>query len=229
VTYDEFKAAFLQALRASGLSTIGRAAERLDLCSTDRTLTVYVEPAGRGLERPFHVSGVVSWRWDALQAARTVTTEEDLLTELLGRDDARDVETARPWLRIDVQLRAGLEVGQSIPMPSPAQWAMWRREAMGRWNAQLVTADVSHETAGGRSRAIPAWQGDPEVHATCDRRGELRLESLSLSAFQGIDLPRAWDDTGHQRDGDPGEPLTKMFERLKVAFAAWAEAVDRLV
>jgi hypothetical protein len=47
VNYDEFKAAFLQALRASGLSTIGRAAERLDLCSTDRTLTVYVEPVLR--------------------------------------------------------------------------------------------------------------------------------------------------------------------------------------
>ena len=116
VNYDEFKAAFLQALLASWLSTISRvpAEERLDLGSTDRSLVVYIEPAERGLERPFHVSGVVSWRWDALQTARTTTSEEDLLTELLGRSGARGIDTARPWLRIDVQLRAALEVGRSI-------------------------------------------------------------------------------------------------------------------
>jgi hypothetical protein len=230
VNYDEFKAAFLQALWASGLSTIGRvpAEERLDLGSTDRSLVVYIEPAERGLERPFHVSGVVSWRWDALQTARTTTTEEDLLTGLVGRDGARALETVRPWLRIDVQLRAALEVGRSIPLPSPAQWTRWRREGASRSIPRVVTDDVSHDTAGG-SRAVPAWQGEPEIHATCDRRGDLRLESLSLSAFQGIELPRVWDDPERKRDGDPHEQLTAMFGRVKVALAAWGEALDRLL
>jgi hypothetical protein len=117
VNYDEFKTAFLQALQESGLPTIGGrpAEEILDLSTTDRTVKVYVEPVRRASRRPFHVSGVVSWRWDALQTARTTTTEEDLLTEFLGRAAAEGGATERPWLRVDLEFRAGLE---SSPPPA---------------------------------------------------------------------------------------------------------------
>lgn len=40
--------------------------------------------------------------------------------------------------------------------------------------------------------------------------------------------PRAWDDPERERDGDPHEQITTMFERLRVALSAWGEAVDHL-
>jgi hypothetical protein len=59
VNYDAFKRAFLDALRDSGLPTIGPppSEEVLDLQTTARTLTVYLEPVDRAIGRPFHVSG----------------------------------------------------------------------------------------------------------------------------------------------------------------------------
>lgn len=134
VRYHEFKSTFVAALRDSGLPTIGPPPheEVLDLVTTDRTVTVYVEPAGRDMGAPFHISGEISWRWDALQAARTATTEEDMLTELFGREDARGQETVHARLRVDIELHASLEYGKWIPMPSRAAWSEWRREAVGR-------------------------------------------------------------------------------------------------
>jgi len=60
------------------------------------------EPVGRQDAPPFHTSAAIEWRWGALATARTATTEEDMLTELLGREDAHDVETERAWLRVDI-------------------------------------------------------------------------------------------------------------------------------
>lgn len=231
MNYDQFKAAFLQALRGSGLPTIGDvpSEERLDLRSMDRTVTVYVEPAGDGRAGPFHVSGAVSWRWDALHTARAATTEDDFLTEVLGREGAHRADTVRPWLRIDLELRASLEMGQTLPMPSPAKWASWRRAAFGRLagSARLVAAAGLRDLASGEP-AIPAWQGEPELHGTCDPRGVPRLTALTLSAFQGIALPRAWDPPGRPRDADPDEELATMFARLGAALAAWAATAERL-
>jgi hypothetical protein len=128
---------------------------------------------------------MVSWRWDVLQTARAVTTEEDLLTELLGREHADTIETERPWLRVDIELRAGLESGQLLPMPSPATWAKWHREATRRLRgpARLVKDDSTRETPVG-TKPVLAWQGDPEIHVTLHPTGELRLKSLTISAFR---------------------------------------------
>ena len=231
VNYDEFKAAFLQSLRESRLPTIGSSPneEVLDLHSTDRTVTVYVEPIDRDIGGRFHVRGVVSWRWDALQAARTRSTEEDLLTELLGREGSHDVETGRPWLRVDIKLRAGLEYGKSIAMPSAATWQKWGEEALGRLEnvERLVDEEVTRELPDG-NLAILAWQGDPEIKVTCDHLGELRLHSISVSAFQGIDLPRRWDDSEREPDDEPHDQLAKMFKRVKAALHAWGEVMDHL-
>jgi hypothetical protein len=228
VNYDEFKRTFLDALHDSGLPTIGPPPneETLNLQSTDRMLTVYVEPIDRDIGRPFHVSGAVSFRWSALQAARTGTSEEDLVAQLLG-EDARDDETERPWLRVDIKLRAGLEWGKGIPMPSPATWAKWSREALGRLEKiePLVSDDFVRETDAG-FHAILAWQGDPEVKATCNALGELRLEAISVSAFQGIDLPRKWSDSEREPDEHPHEQLRAMFKRLRAALHAWGEVMD---
>ena len=91
VNYDEFKTAFVASLKDSGLPIIsdGAVEEILNLRSMDRICTAHVEPVGRQIGAPFHVTGSISWRWGTLQTARTATTEEDLLTELLGREGDR--------------------------------------------------------------------------------------------------------------------------------------------
>lgn len=86
----------------------------------DRTAETVVAPLGQDVE-PFHVGATMSWRWDSLNTARTATTEEDMLTELLGREGGGRVKTERPWLRVDVTLRASLPHGK--PIPSSEVWA----------------------------------------------------------------------------------------------------------
>lgn len=231
MNYDEFRAVFVETLKRSGLPPLGfvPGQETLDLRTTDRTCTTHVEPIDRDVGGPFHVSGTISWRWSALHAARTATTEEDLLAQLLGRDD-EELQTERPWLRVDIKLRAGLVVGRSLAMPKPAAWARWSREALTRLESvePLVTADVPREVSKGH-HAILAWQGDPEIHLTCTPVGELRLESITVHAFQGIDLPRRWDHPDREPDDEPHEQLAAMFRRVKAALHAWGEVMDHLV
>ena len=90
VNYDEFKSVFMSALRESGLPMIGLTPDEvLGLRSADRTFTLGVEPIDREIGRPFHIAATISFRWDALQTARTATSEDDLLAELLG-EEARE-------------------------------------------------------------------------------------------------------------------------------------------
>jgi hypothetical protein len=230
VNYEQFKRTFLDALHESGLPTIGMPPneEILSLRSTARTLTVYVEPVDRDVGRPFHVSGAISFRWSALQAARTATSEDDLLAELLG-EDARSEATEQPWLRVNIELRAGLEWGKGIPMPAPATWAKWSREALGRLeiSERLVSEDLLREADDGR-HAILAWQGEPELKVICGPGGALRLEAITVSAFQGLELPRQWSDSEREPDDPPHEQLTALFARVRAALHAWGEGMDHL-
>jgi hypothetical protein len=230
VRYDEFKSTFIAALRDSGLLTIGPrpSEEVLDLRTPERTVTVYVEPAGRDMAAPFHDSGKISWRWDALQTARTATTDEDLLTELFGREGARGQETVQPRLQ-DIELRASLQYGKWTAIPSRAVWSDWRREAIGRLQTteRLVDDDVMHDPSD-EGFAVLAWLGEPEMETTCDAAGDLLLKSLSVSAFQMIGLPRTFDDPERRPDDDPYEQLSAVFLRVKAALYAWSEVTDQL-
>ncbi|MBL0194009.1 MAG: hypothetical protein IPQ09_07245 [Myxococcales bacterium] len=167
----------------------------------------------------------ISFEWSALQAARAATCEEDLIAELLGDDGG--VETERPSLRVDIKLHAGLPSGKRIPMPAATVWAKWSREALARLEKvePLIAEDAVRETPEGRL-AILAWQGDPEAKITCNPLGELRLESLTVRAFQSIDLPRTWDDPAREPDEAPHAQLRAMFERVRAALYAWGEVMD---
>jgi hypothetical protein len=228
--YDEFKSSIMAALHESRLPILGLApGEVLDLHGLQRTFTVGVEPLDPDIGKPFHVAATISFRWDAIQTARTLSCEEDLLVELLGREDAQDIETERPSLRVDVKLHASLEWGKGLPMPAPATWAKWSREALGRLEKiePLISEDVVRESADGY-HAILGWQGDPEMKVTCNGLGELRLGSICVKAFQMIDLPRKWDDPEREADEDPHEQLRAMFARVRAALYAWAEVMDHL-
>lgn len=228
--YDDFKTTFMSALRESGLPTIGLTPEEvLDLHRADRTFTIGVEPMDREIGTPFHIAANIFFRWDALQTARTRSCEEDVVVELLGREDAQDLDTVVPSLRVDIKLRATLALGKGMPMPPPATWAKWSKEALGRLEKiePLVSEEVLRESADGY-HAILAWQGDPEIKASCNAVGELRLDAITVRAFQMIELPRKWDDPEREPDEDPRGQLRAMFERVRAALYAWGEVMDHL-
>lgn len=229
VNYDAFKSAFLAALAESGLPTMGPPphAETLDLRSTDREVKVYVEPIGAHDRRqggPFHVSGTISWRWDALLTARTRTNEEDMLREILGHD-RMETKTESPWIRVDVKLRAGPESVKPLPMPTPQRWAAWAKEAVTRLERvePLVTEDMVEEDG-----SILAWLGDPEIKATCDASGVLRLRDVSIAGFEILNVPRRWDDPDREEDAHPHDRLVLLCKRVKAALYAWGEVTDHL-
>ena len=231
MNYDEFKKTWIWALQESGLPIIGPepVTESLDLRFMDRKVWSAVEPLGRQDNPPFHISAAFEYRWDALQSARTATTEEDFLSGVLGRDDARKVRTERPWLRVDVTLRASLPYGNAIPMPSPAAWSKWAREAIGRLERiePVVPEEVTRGGRGGRI-AILAWQGEPQARVMIAPDGTLKLEEIKLRSWQAIELPRKWDDPSRQPDKPPGQQLVAMFARVKAALNAWMEVMDHL-
>jgi hypothetical protein len=230
VTYRDFKRAWVAALRDSGLRKIGidYVTESLDLGSMRRTCTSGVEPMGQDIE-PFHVTGTLEWHWHSLHDARTATTEEDLLTELLGKDDVRRVRTERPWLRVDVTLRATTLWGKEVAMPGPSTWTAWAREAFARLESiePIVPPETVREGRGGRLEIL-AWQGEPEAHVLCGREGDLRLRSVEVAAWQAIELARTWDDPRRTPDTGTEQQLGGLFARVRAALQAWVEATDYL-
>jgi hypothetical protein len=115
--YEDFLDLWNQCLDESDLRIFGLPRQTLDLGSMDRTYEVFVEPARRHDAEPFTITARFKWRWDALQSARTATCESDMMTELLGREDAEDIDTELPWMRLDVVLAATLEWGKAQPLP----------------------------------------------------------------------------------------------------------------
>lgn len=228
--YEDFRAAFEDALRESKLKTIGLwADETLNLRSLRRSYEVGVLPFGGQDTDPFHVAGKLSFRWDALQTARTNTMDEDVLTELLGRERAFDVETEKALLRVDVELRANLPWGKPMPMPSKAAWAAWVREVMGRLEniEPLTSKEKARLNEEGHLLEVLAWQDEPKAKVVCIDTGALLLESVSMSALQTIETPRILDDPEHF-DEPPYEQLGEMFSRVRASMSAWMQALDNL-
>lgn len=228
--YEEFKAAWDEALRESRLPIFGTGEETLDLRSMDRRCQVYVEPFGGQQVVPFHVTATLSWRWRAELTARAATTEEDLLRSLLGRDDAEEIETEQPWLRVDITLTVHAPHGKPLPLPAKSVWAQWVREAMGRLERiePIIPEENVRETEDGRL-AILAWRGEPEVKTICTAEGELKLESVELAAWQAIQLPRQWSGSDREPDEHPHRQLREMFARVRAALHAWMEVMDHLL
>lgn len=227
--YDDFKLSFAKAIARSGLRAWSTPTERLDLRDLRREYEVYVEPLGGQDAEPFTVTAVLSWSWDALSEARTTTTEEDMLTALFGRDDVDAFETEQPWLRVDVKLHATLPWGKALPMPSQSALAAWAHEVVGRLESTepLLPDEAVEETDDG-NLAILAWQGTPEVRATCTPGGVLMLDRVVLAAWQSINPPRIWDDPDRE-DDDPAEQLDALFARVRRALHVWMETLDHLV
>jgi hypothetical protein len=220
VTYDDYIMVWKDALAKSGLSVGGFVTEAIVLRDMTRKYRAYASL--RRLPPPdgFNVTAELSWNWDALLSARSATVEEDMLMQVLG-DDRRDVPTVPPFLRVDIVLHATRPWGKPEPMPTAPMWKRWVALTQSRL-APLLLRDVDDNDG---NLAVMAWRGEPEAKFVCQSDGQLALVAVEVSAWEGMMLPRQWDDPARGYDEEPDEHLTAFFGRVAQALQVWEESV----
>lgn len=228
VDYEAFRTAWTQALRESRLQALHEATETLDTRSLDRSHTIRVEPLGGQDAPPFHVTAVLSWAWDTLNTTRARTCDEDVLTEMLGRDVAGELASEKPCVRVDIKLTASAPYGKPVPLPGRSAWRQWAHETLSRLDdiEPLLPEQPHRENRMGMTEVL-AWQGSPIVRTVCSADGELLLGAVELAAGQIIELPRSLDCPDVPDEG-PEEQLTQLFTRVRGALMAWTQALDHL-
>jgi hypothetical protein len=223
--YELFRAAWHDALNESGmLPYIFPPNETIDLRHMSRSYHVTASVAGDEQPRPFYVSLGLSWVWDALQSARTATVEEDLLEQLLG-EESRSDETEPPWLRVDVNLWATLPAGSPLPLPDLDAWHRWVDDVMSRLEPLLYDGDEADEA----QPPVLAWRGEPVARLHWAPDGQILLTGVELAAWQGIDLPRHFDDPEREWDEDPADQLVDFARRVWEAVHQWADTLPHLL
>ena len=201
----------------------------MHLDSLSRTYKTIVTLRARQV-RPFHVTATLSWEWDAALAARSATTEEDLLIDVLGQDGYYLV-TERPWLRIDVTLNAMLPADSPIPMPDGSAWRRWAAKVKARLAPLLPieSVDAGRPFDEEYDRRILSSRSEPAAGLRCDPdTGRLYLTGVELSAWQGIDLPRQWNNPDRELDPWPDSQLADFAGRVHEALLVWEECLGYL-
>ncbi len=221
--YEEFKALWERAFQQAGPRQIGvRGDETIDLGNVSRRYEAFFEGITR--PEPFHVSAKLSWRWDALASARTSTTEEDMLTTLFGDRTAK--RTARPWVRVDVSLHASLMDQQRVPVPDPSIWPGWLREVETRMEPLLPqSSDLSRRG----DILVTSWRGQPNLQVRFSGEGQPLIGHVELEAWQGIEVPRHWDDPARRADPSPHKTLEDLAGRVRQALGTWGELAKVLL
>jgi len=197
--------------------------EAIDIHSMDRTYnTSFVWPK-RDLTAPFSGGVEISWTWNALLTARSSTTEEDFLMETYGEFGIHE-DTEPPWLRIDIIFEASCTYSSLLPLPLLTSWQNWIAEVNAKVNPSLPQEDFSNE---GTPLSY-GWRGEPEAIISFGPQGETYLQSVCLKAWQGINLPRQWDDPA-KVDLDPETWLFELAGQIQQAFELWMESLELLI
>jgi hypothetical protein len=197
--------------------------ETVDLRSMDRTYRVYLHGSEMDVSKLFHVSAEVSWVWDTLLSARFATTEEDLLMQIYEDFDVHE-DTDLPWLRMDIVLNASNAYGELIPLPLLTSWQKWVQEVNATVNPVL-----SEEERWDRANPSSyAWRGTPQAEISFGSQGQVYLQRVSLESWQGITLPRQWDDPD-KVDPDPEGQLNQLAMKIKHALKLWEKSLISLI
>ncbi len=121
MNYDGFCAAWDEALRrANLLSFHDRPEEVIDTKAMACRYTIRLGMSHRQPAEPFFGSMELRWEWDALTSARAQTIEEDVVAELLGRENAKNNQK-----RVDAGCQPLFSQVQRYCMPRCAEDA-WR-------------------------------------------------------------------------------------------------------
>jgi hypothetical protein len=220
--HDTFRRAWLDALADVGLqATPPTPEDTLELRTLDRRHSARVVAFPEPRLEPFTASIELAWRWTPLLSARSRTSEEDMLSELLGRAHT-ELVTELPWLRVDVHLRATLPWGRPIPVPNGA--------SLTRWQLAVATAlqpflRTRAERVGRKLEAVHAYLGTPELKVACSEDGELQLLELELEAWRGVTLPRATQLEEIESGFDVADQLAKLAGDARDAFAKWKDSL----
>jgi len=223
MNHDEFRKAWDDALLLRGLLSHGdRAEEVLSVSEMERRYSVRVGMFSGGQPaEPFLGSAELKWSWDALKAARTRSTEEDLLTELLGREVKPAGEPL--FLRVDITLAGKLPHGAPLHFPSPEVWRAWLDETIRRVEPLLPSERAS---PGG---PVESWRGEPEAQVRFGPGGEPWLLGVELAAWQAIHIPRQWGDRDREPDDSPEQQLEAFAGRVHGALLAWKGCLKELL
>ena len=84
------------------------------------------------------------------------------------------------------------------------------------------------EEEGESGKVVHSWGGEPAVRARCKPDGRLLLTGVEWSAWQGINLPREWDDPERPPDEFPDEELADFAHRLHEAQQVWESCLRHL-
>lgn len=224
--YDEFRDQLQDALRDVGLFLphTYNPAETIDLSGTQRRWRLYVIRSVPPTVEPFHVSAKIAFQWSPIDAARSCTCEEDLLTELLGRSRL-PIKTAQRLIRVDLELRAGLPYGSTTAVPGSQILGAWA-DSVSQKLCKLLTERKERQ---GRLVSVLGGAAEVEVRARCDVRGALSLTGVSVAGFRFVRIPRVWDDPD-RREAEKGaaRELSRLAVRLKKAVDEWIVGVTEL-
>jgi hypothetical protein len=224
--YSTFRQIWDETLRSCSLKIVVPSVEEtVDMKSMDRFYRVFI-PYHFPDSQPhlFFISAEMSWRWDALLSSRFATTEEDLLTELLGRTH-RPKRTEPPYLRVNVTLHATVPRDGFCLAPGSSAWRDWAGVV-----ALLVAPSFPFIADDDpKSPSVFSWREEPEIQLTCSSGGQLYLLGVSMVAGQMIRLPRQWDDPDRGREPNPERPLSEFFRRVRQGLDEWKEALDELI
>lgn len=224
--YAEFRDHLEGALREHGFvfHGAGRPVESIDLERTARHWEASVHPATAAHAEPFHVSATIAFAWSPLDAARAVTCEEDLLTELLGRR-TRVPRSERRWTRIDLSLHATLPYGSTVPIPEPAVLADWTATVVQQADAAFTHVDEK----GGRIVSVLGGHGDLEMRAHSRPDGLISLSAIAIAGFRLVRLPRVWDSSERRAsEGDPHRELARLARTFASVLDEWTTSISAL-
>jgi hypothetical protein len=225
VRYDQFRDAFSDSLRAAGLHfNLGSPTETIDLGTTSRRWKAAVGYLTPQRAEPFLVSASVWFDWSPFESARTYTIEEDLVTELLGRDEDPP-ETMPRHLRTAIVLHATLAYDSRVPMPGRKVWSEWSIIVEEDLTPFLSTEAAGHE---GGFVIVMGWRGTVEVQSKCSEEGALCLSGVSLPSWHAVVPPRIRDGVDEEPEGDIERQLQKLAKRYRDAYDAWMDCVTEL-
>lgn len=224
--YAEFRDRLEAALHAEGLFFPGadRRVETIDLADTVRSWKVNVYRAAPDDTKPFDVSAVIGFEWSPVDAARAYTSEEDLVTELVGRR-RRSPRTERRWMRVDLSLHANLPFGSTTSIPEPSVFCAWTAAVVEQ--ADAVFTDV--EERDGRIVAVRGGHGDLELQARCNPDGMVSLSAVAIAGFRMVPVPRVWDSPERRAaEADSRGALSRLARTFKAALDEWKESISAL-
>lgn len=226
MNHDAFRAAWLDALQAIGLRGYpDRGEDLIDLGTMCRKHSLRVGMGHEQVAEPFFVTMLLGWTWTPVHSARTYTNEEDLLSELLGHEQARAVLTERPWVRVDVQLHATLPWGQPLRLEGADRLHRWTGEVT-RALQPMLRSRVERNSAG--IEAIHASIREPQARVECGGSGELLLLGVEVEAWRGVQLPRT-SDVDDVLEDDTAPQLARLATDAGAALAAWTRSLALLL